>query len=80
MNKSDEDKVYKIVANALNDVMIPAMEDMENRINKKFELTASSADIDRVERKIDAQQDHMDDHDIELKDHEERIQVLEVAA
>ena len=83
MTKNDKDEVTKIVTDALNDVMIPALDDMETRLRNdlaskkdvnelKVELKNIKADIDTLDRKFDAQQNRLDRHtkDIEaLKSH-----------
>ena len=69
VNKKDKEEVHKIVANAVHEVVIPALESMEERLTEKM---ATKEDIDRLERKLDTQQDRLDRHG-------ERIQVLETA-
>jgi hypothetical protein len=73
MNKKDKDEVHKIVADAVHEVVIPALEDMEERL-------ASKQDIDRLERKLDAHTKRMDRHGKQLENHEGRIQILETAS
>ncbi len=70
MNKKDKEEVHKIVADAVHEVVIPALESMEERLTGKM---ATKKDIDRLERKFDAQQDRLDRHGKELENHKKRI-------
>lgn len=71
MNK-DKEEVYKIVAEAVHEVVIPQFEKIEEKM-------ATKEDIDRLERKLDAQQDRLDRHGKKLEDHEGRITHLEAS-
>lgn len=64
---------YDKFAKAFHEVVVPALEDMEERL-------ASKEDLDRIERKIDATTNRMDRHGKQLEDHEERVQTLETAS
>jgi len=77
MNKKDKDEFTTIVTDALNDVMIPALESLETRLTDKL---ASKEDLDRVERKIIAATNRMDRHGKQIEDYGERIQTLETAS
>jgi len=61
MNKKDKNEFTMIVTDALNDVMIPALESLETRLTDKL---ASKEDLDRVERKIVAATNRMDRHQV----------------
>lgn len=71
MNKKDKDEMVGIVTDALNDVMIPALEGMEKRLRQdlasKSDLEGVRKDlsmrIDSLDRKFDAQQERLDRHD-----------------
>ena len=81
MNKQDKKEVRNLVIEAMEEVILPAMDSMEKRIRKdmatKDDLTkleqklredlASKEDIARLERKFDAQQSRLDKHDSRLK-------------
>lgn len=68
MIKKDKDEFVELIGDALNDVVIPALEDMEERlINKlasKEELQEVKQElgmqIDSLDRKFDAQQNRLD--------------------
>ncbi|OGM31256.1 hypothetical protein A2630_04510 [Candidatus Woesebacteria bacterium RIFCSPHIGHO2_01_FULL_44_10] len=73
MNKKDKEEIGKVVVEALNEVVIPVLENMGDQID---ELKMSN---DRIERKLDAQQNRSDRQGKQLVDHRERIQILEAA-
>jgi peptidoglycan hydrolase CwlO-like protein len=66
MNKRDKDEFTSIVVNALNDVVIPAMDDMEKGLRgdlaSKKDLKELSMKVDSLDRKFDAQQERLDKH------------------
>lgn len=71
MNKKDKQEMVGIVTEALNDVMVPALDAMETRLRndlaskedlKKVEVKLSMQ-IDSLDRKFDAQQERLDRHD-----------------
>lgn len=70
MNKKQKEETIKVFSEAFHEVVIPALEDMEERL-------ASKKDLDRIERKLDATIDRMDRHGKQLKNYDERIQILE---
>jgi len=70
MNKKDKEDSHEIIADAVHEVVVPALEDMETRLKNEL---ASKEDIDRLERKLDAQQNQLDRHD-------KRIQTLEATS
>ena len=84
MNKKDKDEFTMVVTNALNDVMIPALESLETRLTDKLASKEDVEDIkikvDSLDRKFDAQQNRLDRHGKQVEDHEERIQILETAS
>lgn len=77
MNKKDKDEFTKLIGDALNDVMVPALESMEERLRNelasKKDLKELSLKVDSLDRKFDVQQERLDRHD-------KRISVLEKAA
>lgn len=84
MNKKDKDEFTMIVTDALNDVMIPALESLETRLTDKLASKEDVEDVkmkvDSLDRKFDAQQDRLDRHGKQVEVHEERIQTLETAS
>lgn len=75
MDKKDKDEMVVLITDALNDVMIPALENMEERLRNdlaskddlkevKVELISH---IDSLERKFDAQQNRLDRHGKDIK-------------
>ena len=73
MTKKDKDESYEMFSKAFHEIVVPTLEDMEERL-------ASKKDLDRIERKIDATINRMDRHGKQLDNHEERIQTLETAS
>jgi hypothetical protein len=67
MDKKDKDEFTGLIVDALNDVVVPALDDMEARLASKEELQGfrkeTEMHFDRLERKFDAQQDRLDRHD-----------------
>ena len=55
-----------LITDALNDVVIPALEDMETRLRNdlasKEDVKEIRKDIDTLDRKFDAQQNRLDRH------------------
>ncbi len=84
MNKKDRNEFTMIVTDALNDVMIPALESLETRLTDKLASKEDAEDIkmkvDSLDRKFDAQQNRLDRQGKQIEDHEERIQVFETAS
>jgi peptidoglycan hydrolase CwlO-like protein len=84
MNKKDKEEFVGIVAEALNDVMIPALESMEERLRRdlasKKDVQDLSMRMDSLNRKFDSQQERQDRHGKQLENHEKRIHVLEAAS
>jgi len=84
MNKKDKDEFSMIVTDALNDVMIPALESLETRLTDKLASKEDVEDItmkvDSLDRKFDAQQNRLDRQGKQIEDHNERIQVFETAS
>ena len=84
MNKKDKNEFTMIVTDALNDVMIPALENLETRLTDKLASKEDVEDVkmkvDSLDRKFDAQQNRLDRHGKQLEDYGERIQVLETAS
>ena len=84
MNKKDKNEFTMIVTDALNDVMIPALESLETRLTDKLASKEDVEDVkmkvDSLDRKFDAQQNRLDRQGKQIEDHEERIQVFETAS
>ena len=84
MNKKDRNEFTMIVTDALNDVMIPALESLETRLTDKLASKEDVEDVkmkvDSLDRKFDAQQNRSDRQGKQMEDYEERIQVLETAS
>ena len=66
MNKKDRNEMVGLITDALNDVVIPALEDMETRLRNdlasKEDVKEIRKDIDTLDRKFDAQQNRLDRH------------------
>ncbi len=66
---SDEDKqeFIGLVSEALQEVMVPALEDMEKRLRSelasKKDLKNLEMKVDSLDKKFDASQDRLDRHD-----------------
>ena len=68
MIKKDKEEFVKLISDALNDVVIPALEDMEDRLTTKLASKEElqevkqelSMQIDSLDRKFDAQQNRLD--------------------
>ena len=68
MIKEDKDEFVKLISDALNDVVIPALEDMEDRLTNKLASKQElqevkqelSMQIDSLDRKFNAQQNRLD--------------------
>jgi hypothetical protein len=71
MDKKQKEETMHVFVKAFHEVVIPTLEDMEERL-------ASKGDIDRLERKLDSYQDRMDRHGKMLDNHDKRINTLEV--
>ena len=75
MNKTDKDEFIKLIGDSFQEVMIPALEGMEERLKEelasKEDLKNVSKElsmrIDSLDRKFDAQQDRLDRHDARIK-------------
>lgn len=84
MNKKDKGEFAIIVTDALNDVMIPAIESLEIRLTDKLASKEDAEDIkmkvDSLDRKFDAQQNRLDRQGKQVEDHEVRIHDLEFAS
>lgn len=84
MTKKDKGEFTTLVTDALNEVMIPALESLETRLTDKLASKEDVEDVkmkvDSLDRKFDAQQDRLDRHGKQVEDHEERIQTLETAS
>lgn len=80
MNKKDKEEFTMIVTDALNDVMIPALESMEERLASKESVEEIIMKVDSLDRKFDAQQNRLDRQGKQVENHEERIQILETAS
>lgn len=63
---------YKKFAEAFHEVVVPVIEDLEQRLKDELVLKADKADIDRFERKMDANQNRMDQYDKRIQALEER--------
>lgn len=75
MDAKTKEEFTGLITDALNDVMIPAMEDMEERLggriskvegrltNVEDRLTYVEIKVDSLDRKFDAQQNRLDRHD-----------------
>ena len=57
MNMKDKDEVTKIVTDALNDVVIPAIEGVEERLTEKL---ASTEDLQKAKHDLESQIDTLD--------------------
>jgi hypothetical protein len=83
MTDISEEKLSKFFAKAFNEVVIPALEDMEGRLASKNDLTEVNKDIggriDTLDRKFDAQQDRLDRHAKIQENLDKRVGVLEVS-
>lgn len=73
VSRDDEKFLAEFFAKSFHEVVIPALEDMEERL-------ASKEDLGRLERKVDALYDRGDRHGKQLANHDERITDLEKKA
>ena len=64
MRKIDSDEIKKIVAEALNEIVVPIIEEIDKKTDRMEMSMATKEDIDRLERKFDAQQKRLDRHGI----------------
>ncbi len=62
MRKIDSDEIKKIVAEALNEIVVPIIEEIDKKTDRMEMSMATKEDIDRLERKFDAQQKRLDRH------------------
>lgn len=69
MNKKDKVEILELFGDAFREVVLPVLED----INEKM---ATKEDIDRLERKYDAQQERLDRHGKIIEKHEKEITEL----
>jgi len=63
MDKKAKEEMTKLVTDVLNDVVIPAMEEMEERLASKNDLHELEMKVDSLDRKFDAAQNRLDNHD-----------------
>jgi hypothetical protein len=81
MDKKQKDEFISIVNQGFQEVMIPALENMEERLKNdlasKGNLKDLSAQISSLDRKFEAQQDRLDRHGKQIEDHTKRIKSLE---
>lgn len=73
MNKKDKGEVRDLIMDALNEVMIPALDRVEHQIDTR----ASKEDIDRLERRMSARENQNDRLAKKIENHERRIEDLE---
>ncbi len=66
MTKQDESKTIEVFAKAFREVVLPVLEDMDEKM-------ATKEDIDRLERKFDVQQNRLDRHGKVIEKHEKEI-------
>jgi len=71
MNKTDKDEFIKLIADSFQEVMIPALEGMEERLKEelasKEDLLELSSKVDSLDRKFDAQQIRLDRHNTRIE-------------
>lgn len=88
---SDEDKkdIQKLMLDAIQEVVIPAMDSMNNSLSKRMDkgnsMLADRIDIvetrlGQMDRKLDHVLDKVLDHDEKLKNHEKRMVKIEQLA
>lgn len=83
MNKKDKGEVRELIIDALNEVMIPALDRLQVEVDdiKERMLTkdegASKTDIDRLERRLIARENQADRIAKKVENHERRIEDLE---
>ncbi len=81
MDKKTKTEFTGLIVEALNDVVIPAMDDMEKRLRRDL---ASKEDLevlrkentirfDTLDRKFDAQQERLDRHDKRITKLEQKV-------
>lgn len=78
MNQKDKTEFTQLISEALNDVLVPALEDVEGRINKKIDVLQGDVvilkedvgelkmSVDSLSRKFDSQQDRLDGHEVRI--------------
>jgi len=84
MNKSDKGEFTKLIAEGFQEVMIPALDNMEKRLKEelasKEDVEDLKREMDTLNRKFDAAQDRTDRHGKLLENHERRIHKFEKSA
>jgi len=92
MDKKQEEETTQFFVKAFHEVVIPALESMEERLTKKLaskeelkrevEKLASKEEInnrfDKIEVQLTKIEDKLDRHNAKLDNHEKRISKLEV--
>lgn len=75
--------MVEVMSEALTEVVIPAMEDMEKRLRNdlasKEDVGELKLNVERVERKLDAFQNRLDRHGQMLDKHETDIKKLQLS-
>lgn len=79
MDKKQKDEFINIVNQGFQEVMIPALESMEERMMNSFASSTKdlSAQINTLDRKFEAQQNRLDRQGKQIEDHTKRIKNLE---
>lgn len=70
LTKKDKKGMVALIADAINDVVVPALENMETRLASKEDIRDLASKIDSLDRKFDSQQERQDRHN-------DRIEKLE---
>lgn len=68
MNKKDKEEVRELTIDALNEVVIPALDNLQGQIKE---------DIDRLERRLMARENQGDRLANKIENHEKRLLKLE---
>lgn len=72
MDKKTKGEFVKLISQGFQEVMIPTLEDMEERLASKKEVKELGVKIDSLDRKFDAQQNRLDGHDKRITKLEEK--------
>jgi uncharacterized protein (DUF2342 family) len=72
LTKNDKKEMVALISDAINDVVVPALEKMEERLNEnlasKEDVQDLASKVVSLDRKFDAQQDRQDRHNTRIKE------------
>lgn len=75
MNKKDKEEFVGLIAEAIDKVVVPALDAMESRLTEtlasKEDVREVGMKVDSLDRKFDAQQSRLDRHNLRIEKLEE---------